>query len=316
MEPQLKPVERMGVISSFFKQFSYLLIILLLFSCSKKPTNGVKFPDPGYPIICDVPAWSPDGKTIAYWYSGITKVRPNGGSDGDPTQRGIWFISPDGTNKRMFLWGGDLPDWNPVEPKLVFVMNAQIYTIKLNGDSLTQLTFEGTNRFPDWSPDGKKIAYTRPQPGTGMWIMDSDGGNKRYLGFMSTPDWSPDTSHFVYKFRNEIWVADTNGANAKQLTFLGGDSRYPQWSPDGSKIVFSSQKIAPGYHLTQIWVMNSDGTNLKQLTTEGGRYPAWSPDGNKIVYVRDSNKYSSKHGQLWIMDADGSNKKQLTFDGW
>jgi TolB protein len=191
-------------------------------------------------------------------------------------------------------------------------MNAQIYTIKLNGDSLTQLTFEGTNRFPDWSPDGEKIAYTRPEPGVGTWIMDSDGGNKRYLGFMSTPDWSPDTSHFVYKFKNEIWVADTNGANAKQLTFLGGDSRDPHWCPDGSNIVFSSMKESP----PQIFVMDADGSDLKQLTTEGATYPAWSPDGNKIVYVRHSGEYSSKHGQLWIMDADGRNKRQLTFEGW
>ena len=301
-----------------FRRLWFFVILLTLFSCCKKSTNGIKPPSPAYPIICDVPAWSPDGNTIAYWYSGITKVRPNGGSDGDPTERGIWFISPDGTNKRMFLWGGDLPDWNPVEPKLVFVVNAQIYTIKLNGDSLTQLTFEGTNRFPDWSPDGKRIAYTRSEPGSGMWIMDSYGENKTYIGFMSHPDWSPDTPHLVFSGpAAEIWVADTNGANAAQLTFLGGDSRYPQWSPDGSKIAFSSQKIASGYHLPQVWVMDSDGTNLKQLTIEGGRYPAWSPDGNQIVYVREnSREYSSKQGQLWIMEVDGSNKKQLTLDGW
>ena len=304
-----------------FRQFLYLLIILLLFSCSKKSTDGddggIKPPGPTYPIICDAPAWSPDGKTIAYYYNGTIKVYESGTYTIDPNLRGVWFISPDGTNKGMFLWGGDLPDWNPVEPKLVFIMNAQIYTIKLNGDSLIQLTFEGTNRFPDWSPDGEKIAYTRPEPGVGMWIMDSDGENKRYLGFMSTPDWSPDMRHFVYKFENEIWIADTNGANAKQLSFLGGDSRYPQWSSDGSKIVFSSQKMAPGFHLPQIWVINSHGTNLRQLSTEGGISPAWSPDGKKIVYVRYNwTEYSSKQGQLWIMDADGSNKRQLTFDGW
>jgi Tol biopolymer transport system component len=303
------------------KCFGYLLLIMAsLLTCSKKSTNGVKPPSPAYPIICDVPAWSPDGKTIAYYYNGTIKVHEWGAYTVDPNLRGIWFISPDETNKRMFLWGGDLPDWNPVEPKLIFVMNAQIHTIKLNGDSLTQLTFEGRNFFPDWSPDGKKIAYSvsTPVESGGIWIIDSRDNSEKHLGLGYMPDWAPDTSHVVFSGSGaEIWTADTNGANSKQLTFLGGDSRYPQWSPDGSKIVFSSQKIAAGYHLPQIWVMNSDGTNLKELTREGGRYPAWSPDGNKIVYVRENPKeYSSKQGQLWLMNSDGSNKRQLTFDGW
>jgi len=301
---------------SFFKHFGYLLLILAaLFSCSKKSTDGVKPPSPAYPIICDAPAWSPDGKTIAYYYNGTIKVYESGRYTVDLNLRGVWFISPDGTNKRLFLWGGDLPDWNPVEPKLVFVMNAQIYTIKLNGDSLTQLTFEGRDFFPDWSPDGGKIAYSASTPAesAGIWIIDSWGHSKRHLGLGYMPDWAPDASHLVFSgSKAEIWIADTNGANAKQLSFLGGDSRYPQWSSDASKIVFSSMKESP----PQIFVMEADGSNLKQLTTKGATFPAWSPEGNKIVYVRDSNKYSSKHGQLWMMDADGSNKRQLTFDGW
>jgi Tol biopolymer transport system component len=131
------------------------------------------------------------------------------------------------------------------------------------------------------------------------------------------PDWASDTFHLVFSgLGAEIWIADTNVANAKQLTFLGGDSRDPHWSPDGSKIVFSCQREMPN-PFPQIWVMNSDGTNLRQLTTDGGTSPAWSPDGKRIVYVRYNwTEYSSKQGQLWIMDADGSNKRQLTFDGW
>jgi TolB protein len=312
--------------SSLIKWFSYLLIILVLFSCSKKSTNGVKPPSPGYPIICDAPAWSPDGKTIAYYYNGTIKVYKSGRYTVDPSLRGIWFINPDGTNKRMFLWGGDLPDWNPVEPKLAIVMNSQIYTIKLNGDSLTQLTFEGRNFFPDWSPDGKKIAYDSdfddPKGAKVIWVMNADGTNKQDIsqhgiGEWRQPDWSPDGESIVHLRyvgvgAPELFVMDKNGGNAKRLTFDEKDDRYPKFSPDGSKIVFSSAKESP----PQIFVMDADGCNIKQLTTEGGTYPAWSPDGSKIVYVRYSDEYSSKHGQLWIMDADGSNKKQLTYDGW
>jgi TolB protein len=298
-----------------------------LFSCSKKSTDGdgdgIKPPGPTYPIICDAPAWSPDGKTIAYHHNGTIKVYESGRYTVDLNLRGVWFISPDGTNKRLFLWGGYSPDWSPDGQELALKAYSQIFAIKTNGDSLTQLTFKGRNFFPDWSPDGKRIAYDRtthypdtPAESSGIWIMDADGTNKRRIGAGRFPDWSPDMLHFVYG-PGEIWIADTNGANPKQLTFLGGDSRDPHWSPDGSKIVFGSQKMAPGFHLPQIWVMNSHGSNLRQLSTEGGISPAWSPDGNKIVYVRYNwTEYSSKHGQLWIMDADGSNKRQLTFDGW
>jgi Tol biopolymer transport system component len=306
-----------------FRIISLILIVLLLFCCKKKTTK------PGpieivYPLICEAPAWSPDGNTIAYFYWGVIEVRQNGTSSIDPSLTGIWFINPDGTNKRMFLQGGDLPDWNQNGQKIAFEAGAQIYTIKINGDSLTQLTFGGRNFFPDWSPEGKKIAYdvTEPSDVRGVYIMNSDGSDKRMVSNTFTgryPDWSPDGSQLVYIVYPgtgpQIFVSDTNGTNQTQLTFLEDyDNSNPVFSPDRQKIAFSGQ--APGT-LPQIYIMNSDGSDLKKLTTEGGTDPCWSPDGSKIAFVRCNWKeYSSKQGQIWIMDADGSNKRQLTFDGW
>ena len=292
---------------ALLKDFSYFLVVLVLFTCSKKSTD-VEKPPPFWSRYSDFEAaWSPDGKTIAFI---------SGGNPEKEIPAGLYFIDSDGKNRRLFVRGPKVycPDWSPDGEWIVFSNYAQIYKIKSNGDSLTQLTFGGENFFPDWSPDGKRIAYDRStnepdtsanSSGTGIWIMDADGTKKERIGPGRYPDWSPDMLHFVYG-PGEIWVADTNGTNPKQLTFIGGDTRDPQWSPDGSKIVFDSQKASP----PQIYVMNADGSNLKQLTMKGASDPAWSPDGKHIVYTDVRKEY----GILFIMNADGSNKRQLTFD--
>jgi TolB protein len=318
------------LILNFQKHFILLfllLLLLILYNCTKnKPLeDGGAPPTTVYPTICESPDWSPDGNTIAYWYSGTIKVYESGRHTIDLSLQGIWFISSDGTNRRMFLQGADLPDWSPDGQKIAFEAGTQIYTIKINGDSLKQLTFGGRNFFPDWSPDGKKIAYDRStdEPDTsadssaaGIWIMDADGTNKKYVVGGAFPDWSPDGTRLTYiGLGMEIYVADTSGNNQIQLTFLKDpDNRYPVFSPDGKKLAFTS--IYP-YLGVQIYVINSDGGNLKKLTIEGGDMPAWSPDGSKIAFVRyNATEYSYKQGQIWIMNADGSNKRQLlSMDG-
>jgi len=291
-----------------FKILSFILLILLLLCCKKKSTK----PDDGlphyWPRYTDSEAtWSPDGKTIAYTHGGL---------DYPDDPAGIFLINVDGTNDRLFYEGASAgcSDFSPDNNWLVFSDYAQIYKIKLNGDSLTQLTFGGRNFFPDWSPEGKRIAFDRttsypetPPESSGILIMDVDGTNKKHLGLGRFPDWSPSGFRLVYiGLGNEIYTADTNGNNQIQLTFLKDhDNRYPVFSPDGKKITFSSAyNSAP-----VIYVMDSDGKNLKLLTPEGGDEPAWSPDGEYIAYTYVHPDY----GRIFIMDADGSNKRQLTF---
>jgi Tol biopolymer transport system component len=85
---------------------------------------------------------------------------------------------------------------------------------------------------------------------------------------------------------------------------------FPDFSPDGSKIVFSGR--LPGMATADVFAINTDGTGMVRLTTDPGvdRYAAYSPDGTKIAF----NSNRSGIEQVWLMNADGTDQHQLTFD--
>lgn len=310
---------------------SVLIMCLVLISYEKNPFengNGVEPPSPVYPEIDQSPAWSPDGSVIVYHHNGTTTVNPSGSYHVEPDSVGLWFISPAGDNKRMFLKGANwLPAWSPDGECIAFVNGAKIYNIKVNGDSLTQLTFEGRNFYPAWSTDRVWIAYDSdadsPNGMKFIWKMRVDGSEKRRIAYepemgeIRMPHWALDGKKIVHirylvgTFSSEIFVMDSSGTSPLRITFNNATDYYPKYSSDGLKIVFSSQEKTGGP--PQVWVMDSDGGNLRQLTQKGGTSPAWSPDGSLIVYTRyNSAEFSDENGHLWIMDSNGENKRQLT----
>ena len=85
------------------------------------------------------------------------------------------------------------------------------------------------------------------------------------------------------------------------------ESSYPYWSPDGSKIVFQSNRLDDN---SEIYVMNSDGQNIRRLTDSKGfdENPIWSPDGKSILFAtnRDGNH------EIYMMDVDGENQRNIS----
>ncbi len=116
-----------------------------------------------------------------------------------------------------------------------------------------------------------------------------------------------------------IYTMMLDGSNVKQVTHdvAPGFSTLPSWSPDGSKIVFSSTRARSSVGL-DIWVINPDGSSPTRLTETVGQNgrAAWSPDGSKIAFTSTRGGGGAlDKAEIWVMNADGSGQKALTSDG-
>ncbi|MDQ5872070.1 MAG: hypothetical protein M3547_07670, partial [Acidobacteriota bacterium] len=214
----------------------------------------------------------------------------------------------------------------------------QIFTITPDGTNKKQLTFEGENGRPDWSPDGRRITFNSTR-NEGIWVavMDADGSNQRLLIEGAAPDWSPDGNQIAFSRPDppgvEIWVIDADDSRQMQITRSGTVKFGPSWSPDGREMAFIlvENPVSPTDPQPEIGIMNSDGTNERILTTadrvnirvdpDGGttvcetaknaNAPAWSPVDNRITFW---SGIENQYGQVWVINSDGTESKQLTED--
>ena len=199
------------------------------------------------------------------------------------------------------------------------------------------LTDGETDGYPQWSPDGTRVAFVRG-PGSAyagdIYVVNADGSGETRLTHGSDlnlfPAWSPDGTRIVFETTRdgnpEIYVMDADGFNQTNLTQYADVDLWPSWSPDGTKIVFyrvrhldlvpltSEDAAAPRAVFTnfEIYVMNADGTGQTDISSNLAKdtYPLWSPDGGKILF----HTYRNSQWELFSMNPDGSGQTNLTQD--
>jgi Tol biopolymer transport system component/DNA-binding winged helix-turn-helix (wHTH) protein len=214
-------------------------------------------------------AWERDGQHLIY----------------RSTQGGLWEVALSGTHPRRLRVGGDSASFPAVSARgdLAFIESSQQIALKqINwpesmAPAASKVVLESTRTIfdPQWSPDGKQIAFYSDRSGS-----------------------------------TEIWRSDADGTSLKQLTSFGGPlTRNPRWSPDGQKIAFDSVSGGHGH----LHVVSSQGGPDRGLTS--GDFtdivPAWSNDGTKLYFT----SWRTGTSQIWSMPAAGGAATQITFLG-
>jgi Tol biopolymer transport system component len=210
----------------------------------------------------------------------------------------------------------------------------EIYVADMNGKVVRKLTDqEGYDAEATVNWPRRKIVYTsKASDDLDLWSMNLDGGGKTRLtsavGYDGGAFYSRDGRRLVWRahhpaessgleryrqllsenltapMKMELYVANADGSAAKQITNFGCASFAPQFTLDGKRVIFSSNKNKCDSREFELFIVDTDGKNLEQVTSFGGftSFPDFSPDGKQLVFTSSWKAKSPYEFNIFVAD--------------
>lgn len=236
--------------------------------------------------------------------------------------------------------GGDncppVPDRSKYGNKYIWPLYASfdIFMADLDGKIVKQLTNSaGYDAEATLSPDGKKMIYTSVKDGDiELYIMDLQSGKEQRithsLGYDGGAWFSPDGKKIIWRASRpktdteikeykdllaenlvaptnmEVWVANADGSNARQVTAYGQANWAPAYMPDSKRIIFASNHEYKRGFPFNLYTIHEDGTNLQKISRDKGfdAFPMFSPNGKKIVFASNRNNGGTRDTNIFLAD--------------
>lgn len=228
-----------------------------------------------------------------------------------------------------------VPDRNTLKKYVWPIYDSyDIFIADLEGNITQQLTGEpGYDAEATVSPKGDKIVFTSMRNGDlDLYVMDLDGGQVRQItdalgydgGAWFSPDgqqivWRasrPSTDEEVSEYRTllqqglvmptnmEVFIANADGSNVRQITKLGKANWAPNFMPDGKRIIFASNHEYERGFPFNLYTIHTDGSQLEKVSRDGGfdAFPMFSPDGRKLIFSSNRNNGGGRDTNLFICD--------------
>jgi Tol biopolymer transport system component len=279
------------------------------------------FPSPGSMDL--YPSHSFDGERIVF------QRRRNG--------KGELLVMPAAGGEPQVLLADEfdniMPTWRPDNRHILFLSDrrgtsgANVFEIDVEGGAPTQLTFETNQVFSLSVSADNRVAYVPFWHDTFLFSVDVASGERRQLNAHSQSNYgarfAPDGRSVVYHStrtgNSEIWVCYLDGRPETQITDNESWDLYPDWSPDGKRMIFGSDR---GGSLFKLFIANSDGGGARMLVDQpitldsqfspviGGLVSRWSPDGERIAYLAEGEHALA----LWTVGADGNDARKVLDD--
>lgn len=209
-----------------------------------------------------------------------------------------------------------------------------IFMADMNGKIVKQLTkSKGYDAEATLSPDGKKMIYTSDKDGDiDLYIMDlKTGKEKRFtntLGYDGGAWFSPDGKKIIWRASRpstdeevkeykellaenlvapthmEVYIANADGTNVKQVTNFGQANWAPAYFHDSKRIIFASNHEYKRGFPFNLYTINEDGSNLQKISRDKGfdAFPMFSPDGKKIIFCSNRNNGGTRDTNVFIAD--------------